>query len=206
MPIPGMSSSKSDLLRYNAKSGKWKIDEDLVDKISFIADMDHAEAGWSKLAERSAPDFRMVKVTSLLNGTPYPSAPDGFDKAFRVRIKLPDQFATGRPSVREFSSSSYIVLRAFDGLFDEWNAERERQTGKLPMVTVDSYEEIDGKFGINMAPVFRIKGWIDRPRDLVDADMPKPTPSNPPVIAEAQKRAKEVLDKALADFDDEIPF
>jgi hypothetical protein len=197
-----MTGNKSDLLRYNAKSGKWKIDEDLVDKISFIADMDHAEAGWSKFKEREAPSFVMVKVTDLLNGTPYPAAIDGYDKAFRVRVKLTDQLAKGRPSVREFSSSSFIVLRSFDSLFDQWHAERDKQPGKVPVVAVDSYEEIDGKFGVNMAPVFRIKSWVDRPRDLPDGAMAQPTPANPPVVKEGLKRAK----KALDDLDDEIPF
>jgi hypothetical protein len=165
--------------------------------------MDYAEAGWSKFKEREAPSFVMVKVLELVGGTPYPALIEGYDKAFRVRVKLADQFAKGRASVREFSSSSFIVLRAFDSLFDQWFGERASNPGKLPLVAVDSYEEIDGKFGTNMAPVFRIKAWVDRPRDLPDSAMTTPAPANPPVAQEAvPNRARKPLD----DLDDEIPF
>ena len=76
MPIPGMTGGdQKPIVKYNAKAAKWKVDDVLLNTINFVIDMDSIEAGWCKFTEGAAPDFRMVKVAELLNGTPYPESP-----------------------------------------------------------------------------------------------------------------------------------
>jgi hypothetical protein len=174
MPIPGMTGSDAPIVKYNAKARLWKVDDVALNQITFVVDMDNAEAGWSRFSENAAPDFRMAKVADLLNGAPYPTAPDVrtadgqplYKKGFRCSVKIPDKLAAGKASVREFASNSFVTTRAFDKLFDEWFLHREANAGKLPVVACKTYEEIPGKHGSNFAPIFTIVSWIGRPADL----------------------------------------
>jgi hypothetical protein len=102
MPIPGMTGGdQKPIIKYNAKAAKWKVDDVLLNSLSFIIDMDNIEAGWCKFTEGSAPDFKMVKVADLLNGTNYPESPgENYRKGFRAMVKVSDKVAGGKPSVR----------------------------------------------------------------------------------------------------------
>jgi hypothetical protein len=212
MPIPGMTGGDSTpIIKYNAKARLWKVDDVPLNAITFVVDMDNAEAGWSRFAENSAPDFRMVRVADLLAGAHYPEAPDvrGADgtllyrKGFRVQVKIPDKVAAGKPSVREFASNSFVTKRAFDALFDQWFAGRAANPDKLPVVQVKNYEEVAGKHGSNFAPIFELVRWIDRPADLG----PKANGGAAPTAA-ATVEAVPDLDapENFDDLDDDIPF
>jgi hypothetical protein len=165
MPIPGMTGGDAKpIVKYNAKARLWKVDDVSLNSISFVVDMDHAEAGWSLFRENSAPDFRMVPAMDLAGGQPYPAQPsEDHRKGFRVQVKISDKLAAGKASIREFASNSLAVRRAFDDLFDAWLLERKEHPGQLPVVSCKTYEEIAGKHGSNFAPIFVITGWIDRP-------------------------------------------
>jgi hypothetical protein len=209
MPVPGMTSGDgSPIVKYNAKARLWKVDDVSLNEISFIVDMDHAEAGWSRFVENSAPDFRMVPVADLLAGKPFPAAPDVRDpdgkllyrKGFRVNVKLSDKLAAGKASVREFASNSYVTKLGFDKLFDAWDADRGANVGKVPVVACKTYEEIEGQYGSNFAPIFTITRWIDRPADL------DPKLNGTPVTERAAASSYNDGPDDFADIDDEIPF
>jgi hypothetical protein len=219
MPIPGMTGGDQvPIVKFNAKSRLWKVDDVTVDKIDMIIDLGGTETGWMRFTENSAPDFRMVKVADLLNGAEYPAEPADsnglYRKGFRVKVKISDKLAAGSPSVREFASSSLATKGAFNKLWNLWQAAQQHQPGKVPVVRCNSYEEIPGRHGSNYAPVLTIVRWVDRPADLVDgpastAKAAKPT-SPPPHVTEAAGEP-EVIDDAdgpenFADLEDEIPF
>jgi hypothetical protein len=197
MPIPGMTGGEQKpIIKYNAKAAKWKVDDVLLNSVSFIIDMDNIEAGWCKFTEGSAPDFKMVKVAELLNGANFPESPgENYRKGFRATVKVSDKVAGGKPSVREFASNSFVTKRAFDGLFDQWFAQRADHPDQLPVVQVKNYEEIAGKHGANFAPLFTLIKWVDRPADMqtVSAHVTE-VPDAPEVIVD------------LGDLEDEIPF
>jgi hypothetical protein len=182
MPIPGMTGGDQvPIVKFNAKSRLWKVDDVSVDKIDMIVDLDNTETGFMRFTENSAPDFRVVRVADLLNGAQYPAEPADsgglYRKGFRVKVKISDKLAGGKATVREFASSSLATKRGFNALWDAWFAAKE--PGKLPVVRCRSYEEVPGKHGSNYSPTFEIVRWIDRPADLVDGTPPTAKAARP---------------------------
>jgi hypothetical protein len=173
MSVPGMTGGdQKPLLKYNAKTAKWHVDDKVVDKVTLLVDIENGESGWVRFAEGVAPDFRLVSMASLVAGGQYPPMPADVDakgkplfrRGFRLMVKISDQLAAGKPTVREFSSGSLATVRAVDKLHTAWLAGR--QDGRIPVVVVDGYKESPGQFGSNYEPLLRILKWIDRPSDL----------------------------------------
>jgi hypothetical protein len=171
--VPGAVGEGQPILKANAKSGRFTVDDTHVIKIQFIADLENAEAGWMRFGENMSPDFRLVPVRDLLAGKPYPAMPDVRDKdgkplykrGFRMMVKIGDKLAGGRPSVRELASNSFVMTTAIDGLLRAWYEQR-RQDGKLPVVEVTDWTEIKGAHGPNFQPQYLIKKLVNRPADL----------------------------------------
>jgi hypothetical protein len=173
MAVPGMTGGdQRPLLKYNAKTGKWHLDDKVVDKVTMLVDLENGESGWVRFAEGVAPDFRLVPMASLVAGGQYPPMPADVDskgkplfrRGFRLMVKVSDQLAAGKSTVRELSSGSLATVRAIDKLHTAWLASR--QDGQVPVVTVDGYKEAPGQFGSNYEPIFRILKWTPRPSDL----------------------------------------
>jgi hypothetical protein len=191
--IPGMTSGDSKpILKYDARTGRWKIDKREISSITMIVDVENAEAGWLRFKEGSTPQFRMVPVRDLLNGAPYPESPDpdpnsGWRRGFRCTVKLPDKFADGRASVREWASGTYATVRGFDPLHDAFLAAYRNYPGKVPVVTCTEVKEQAGQHGPNYTPILRIIKWVDRPKDLqpsapvADDDIPPFDPGEPEI-------------------------
>jgi hypothetical protein len=184
MALPITGGDQKPVLKYNAKSAKWKIDDAVHNTISMIVDMDNVEVGWMRFSEGMAPDFIMIKASDYDAGKPFPSRPDLLDKdgkpiyrrGFRVMIKLPDRLAGNAESVREWASNSLATCRGFDRLHDLWKAERDKHPGKLPVVISKSVEAIPGQFGENYMPVFGINKWMPRPDDMSEGANPSAAP------------------------------
>jgi hypothetical protein len=193
MAIPGMTGEdQKPLLKYNAKTAKWHVDDKVVDKVTMLLDLENGESGWVKFAEGVAPDFRMVPMALLVAGGQYPPMPSDVDskgkpmfrRGFRLMCKISDQLAAGKPSIREWASGSLATVRAVDQLHTHWLASR--QNGKICVVTVDGYKELPGQYGSNYQPILRIVKWIDRPADLkpgaVQATAQPATTTPPPHV------------------------
>jgi hypothetical protein len=171
--VPGAVGEGKPILKCNAKSGRFTVDEVSVIKIQFIADLENAQAGWMRFGENMSPNFRLVPVKDLLAGKPYPPPPDVRDKdgkllyrrGFVIMVKIGDKLAGGKPSVRELATNSFVVTTVLDGLIEDWY-ERHRQEGKLPVVEVVDWAEVKGVHGSNYQPQFTIKKLVDRPADL----------------------------------------
>jgi hypothetical protein len=170
--VPGAIGEGQPILKANAKSGRFMVDDKSVTRIQFIADLDNAEAGWMRFGKDMSPDFRVVPVKDLLAGKPYPLAPDVRDadgkmlyrRGFRMMVKISDKLAEGKPTVRELASNSFAMAGAIDDLLRAWY-EGKRVEGKLPVVDCSAWEEVKGPHG-NFKPVFTIKSIVDRPVDL----------------------------------------
>ena len=72
-------------------------------------------------------------------------------------------------SVREFGSNSYVTFGGIDALHTDWSGERDKHPGKFPVVAGKSPIPVPGQFGKNFQPVFAIVGWVDPPKDLIEA-------------------------------------
>jgi hypothetical protein len=190
MAVPGMTGGdQKPLVKFNAKSGKWHIDDQVVDKITMLVDLENAECGWVLFREGVAPDFRLVPMASLVAGGAYPPMPADVDsqgkplfrRGFRMLAKISDQLAKGHPTVREWASGSLATVRGVDQLHTAFLAGR--QDGKVPVVTTEGYKQVAGQYGANFEPILKILKWIDRPADFRTAAAPPasaPTASEPP--------------------------
>jgi hypothetical protein len=210
MAVPGMTGGEQKpLVKYNAKTAKWHVDDKVVDKITLLMDLEHAKAGWVKFMEGTAPDFRLVPMASLVAGGQYPPMPADVDskgkplfrRGFVMQVKVSDQMAGNKPKVREFASGSLATVRSIDRLHSDWFAGR--QDGKVPVVMVDGYKESPGQFGANYEPIFKILKWIDRPSDL--------QPDGPQQPAQAQEPPPHVTDpvgepESFDESEDESPW
>jgi hypothetical protein len=172
MAIPGLKTTEGKpLLKYDARIGRFKVDQREVTSIKLIVDIENAEAGWLCFKEGQTPQFKLVPVTALLNGTEYPATPDpdpnsGWRRGFRTMVKIPDGLAKDRPTIREWASSTLATTRAFDGLHDQWLALHKSYPGKVPLVSCTEVKEIPGQRGSNYQPVLVIERWVNRPADL----------------------------------------
>jgi hypothetical protein len=176
MALPITGSDQQPIVKYNAKSAKWKVDDTLLNDITMIVDMRNAEVGWMRFTEGLAPAFHMVPAVKLASGTPFPTMPSDtdatgkplFKRGFRVTVKVADRLVgKGQPTVREWASNSLATCRGFNALHDLWLAAPESgNPGLAPVVKMTSVTEISGQYGSNYQPVFVIKTWVPRPKDL----------------------------------------
>jgi hypothetical protein len=170
MSVPGMTGGEQKpLVKYNARTAKWHVDDKVIDKITLLVDLAHGETGWVRFSEGVAPDFRMTTMAAMVAGGQFPAMPPDVDaqgkplfkRGFRLMCKISDQMANGRATVREWASCSLATVRAVDKLHSDWLA-----ADMVPVVTTEGYIEVPGAFGKNYAPMLKILKWVPRPPDL----------------------------------------
>jgi hypothetical protein len=162
MGLPIGSGPAKDIVKYDAKAAKWKLDDKVLNGITMIVDMDNLEVGPMRFAQGTAPDFRLVRAADLEKGVGMPPLPADVDdkgkrtfrNGFRVHVKLPDQIAGKGASVREWAGNSSATCDGLNALYDKWSAEKASHPGKCPVVKM------------NYRPVLTIVRWVDRPVDL----------------------------------------
>jgi hypothetical protein len=208
MAIPGLvGGSSQPLLKYDAKARVFKVDDKTLTSLTAIFDIERSEVGWIKFADNTTPEFNLVPIDALGNGAAYPPMPDERDsrgrpawrRGFRCRVKLSDKLAGSGPTLREWASCALATIRGFDQLHDQWLAGK--QTGKVPVVSCNEFEEEPGQFGSNYRPVFKIEKWIPRPQDMLDAQ-PAPSPKTPPPTTADPGSAEDFSDE----LNDDIPW
>ena len=181
LPIIKWDAKGGDMVRvdrYQDSGGSWIKDEKEMDlPVKFVADLDAIEVGWLSFAS-GVPDFRMVRI-----GEAMPERPSAEHKnAFRVRIYNKEL------GLREFSHSAKTVVRQMDSLHNQFIAERQSNTGKMPVVEVSEAEVIkintpqgEGRFKI---PKWRIVSWVDRPAEMAGS-------APEPVVEQAARPRRE---------------
>ena len=75
MALPITGGDQKPVLKYNAKSAKWKVDDAVHNAVSMIIDMENVEVGWLKFSEASPPEFVLIKARDYDFGTPFPPRP-----------------------------------------------------------------------------------------------------------------------------------
>lgn len=163
------------ICKYDAKMGVCKIDDREIPLKDFkaIVDFEGLEVGYIHFSD-GPPTFNTVpaldheraaalKRPELLGKDGKPA----FKWGYRCCIKLTKELAKSSPSVREFSSNSYLAFNGFDAVTDDWLAERTRHPGQLPVVVGKMAIEVGGGHGKNYQPVYAIAGWVDPPEDLI---------------------------------------
>ena len=211
MSILGFSISSGNgggdfapIIKYDARAGRiFRVDReqdaggnyfnenaDITGNFKAIFDLENIETGWLNFAPGQPPSMTMVKIADLKHN-PLPPAPTPAHKnGVRLTVKLHTSCGGDKP-VRELAGTSKQFLSAIEALYAEYLRDRERNGGKLPVVTMNGTTPVKSGSGsqtsTNYRPEFVISGWSPRPADLgaTPANAPRqpvePLPLNPNV-------------------------
>jgi len=149
--------------RTRAPDGEWYTDQqNITDNFAAIFDMENAEIGWIAFSSGGPPSFVMSPVGSDIGNPPS----DAHKQGFRLRVKLAKGCGGG---VREFASTATSTWQAVDGLHTEFEKERGKYAGKLPLVKLGGVRPSKTPMGTSYVPMFKIAGWMVRPPELTPA-------------------------------------
>jgi hypothetical protein len=203
----GNGGEFTPVLKYDAKAGRFfrmeRIDTgngfesepvDITTGIKFIADFENIEVGWIAFPPASAPDFRLVPI-----GNQLPPQPSELHKnGIRFMLKLSKECGGERP-IREIAGTSKSFRAAIEGIYLQYLAEKGKNPGKLPVLTVEKITPVKTGTGTrtstNYHPVFRISGWAPR-GDLVFEPKASAAPSVAPTTAPSTGSTKAAAPKA----------
>jgi hypothetical protein len=147
--------------RTRAPDGTWRADQtNITQGFSAVFDMENVEVGWIALSSGGPPNFVMFPVGSDIGDNP-PS--DKHKQGFRVRLKLAKASGGG---VREFSSTAASTWQAIDKLHTDFERERGKHPGKLPLVRLTGAKQKKTPMGASYVPIFEIVAWTERPTEL----------------------------------------
>jgi len=187
-------------VKYNAKAGRWYTKEDKPDAQEFEVtnmtaafDLENIKTGWFLFAAGVAP--AKTYDPSLAQAAAKPG--DGFKRGFEVQVYSEKNLL----GLREFSSTAGAVIDGMNALYDQWEAGKAANPGKVPVVRCASVTPVVNKHGTNYAPKFEIVSWTDRPAEMKGAAAPAaatPTPASAP----AQHTPPPAPAPAMADGDD----
>jgi len=169
--------------RARAPDGEWYTNQtNITDNFSAVFDMENAEIGWAAFSSGGPPNFVMFPVGSDIGNPPS----DKHKQGFRLRLKLAKGSGGG---VREFASTAASTWQAIDKLHTEFEKERGKHPGKLPLVKLTEVKPNKTPMGTTYLPIFKITSWVVRPAELTTA---------PPEVADPADMSVE------PDLDDEV--
>lgn len=188
---------------YNAKAGRWYTKEDKpdagqfeVEDLTAVFDMDNLRTGWFLFTPGAAP----IKHFDPSLTEPAPKPGDGFKKGFELDV-FSEKNLLG---VREFASTAGIVIDAMNDLHTDWEAAKDANPGKLPVVKCVGVHPVTNKHGTNYKPQFEIVKWVDRPAELQGATAPAAPPAQAAAKPAAHTPPPQAKEPATAD--DEVEF
>jgi hypothetical protein len=159
--------------RTRAPDGEFYTEQkNITDNFAAIFDMENAEVGWIALSSGGPPNFAMVPVGSDIGNPPS----DAHKQGFRLRLKLAKGCGGG---VREFASTAAATWQAIDKLHTEFEQERGKHPGELPLVKLGGVQSSKTPMGTSYVPMFKIAGWMARPPELPTAAPPTEPAGSP---------------------------
>ncbi len=162
--------------RSQDSAGNWQTNNvEITNGFQAVFDMRNIQVGWMLFAAGVAPSMTMVPL-----GQPLPAKPSEQHKqGFKLMMKL------GKSSggdVREFASQAKAVIGALDKLHTEYEAAKDANPGKLPLVALTGSTAVvstgKGQTSTNYSPIFEIVRWMDPPAELIGG-----APANEPAPA-----------------------
>lgn len=202
MSVFGFSTQPSNggdftpIIKYDARAGRFtrvdrvndgngfaNDDVDITTGIKFIADFENMEVGWLAFTPGAAPSFVLVPFGSQLPPQPSKNHKNGV----RFMLKLSKECGDDQP-VREIAGNSKAFLSGVEAVFLQYQAEKDKNPGKLPVLTVEKITPVKTGSGArtstNYHPQFKISGWAER-KDLVFVPKAQASPSATPGAATA---------------------
>lgn len=172
--------------RVRGDNGKYENEfQDIPLPIRVVMDLEAIEIGY--LSFRPVPDFRLVKV-----GEPMPPQPDDLDengkKLYKMGFRV--QLGNSELGLREMAASSRNVYDSVQQLYKQYEAERQANPNKVPVVDIVGTDKKVNEYSGNSfkVPKWSIVGWTERPAFLDGGETPTapalenvaPAPAVPP--------------------------
>jgi hypothetical protein len=151
---------------------------DITTTFKAMMDLENIEVGFVHFVAGTPPAYMLVKF-----GTAMPDKPSDpkWKQGLRIMMKL-DAGCGG--DVRELASNASAFLKGFDELHTQYEVEKGKNPGKLPIVILRTTQPITSGSGdkksTNYSPVFEIVGWGPRPAGLVHKPKKSTTPEDDP--------------------------
>lgn len=160
--IVSQSSDFDPWVKFNSKSGRWYIKGENgdveVQNPTFVADFDNIKTGWLSFMAGQAPSKHWdVNLT-----TPAAKPDDNHKRGFAVRLFSQNSFG----GVVELSSSSMHICNSINELYTQYEADKAKNAGQLPVVQYTGSTPMKDKHGTNYKPEFKILKWVARPAEL----------------------------------------
>jgi len=152
--------------KYNAKAGRFYFkngdSEQEIQSPVFVADFDNIKKAWMHFMEGQAPSIEYFPTLDSQVAKPA----DGHKLGLEVRIFSEKLF----DGVAVMSSNSINTCKGLSDVYAQYEAGKEKNAGKLPVVSFVEAKPIKGNYGTNYEPVFKIEKWVERPAafDAVD--------------------------------------
>ena len=168
MPLP-LSTNDGDFtpyLKYNAKAGRFYVrpqgatqDVEVVNpRLAF--DMAHIKTGWLFYQEGAGPE--KIWDQGGKQG-PRPPGPQKWKRGFEVMVCGADPIpGLGTLGLREFSSTASNVIGAILKMYEDYEKGVTANPGKVPFFACQRVIPIQGAYGTNYEPEFKLMGWIER--------------------------------------------
>lgn len=216
-------------LKYNAKAGRWyvrlqgqTVDVE-IDKPRLAVDMAHIRTGWLFYQEGVGPE--KVWDPSASQEAARPPGPRKFKRGFEVMVFGNDEIpGVGKLGLREFSSTAGNVIASILRMHEDYEKGMTANPGAVPFYVCTGVIAMQGAYGTNYEPQFRLSGWVPRSK-IPDFDKMiddaaigwdnTPTPIRANIAPNARDRAAmghqddwqaPPPTSAYADLNDEIPF
>jgi len=171
---PSASGDFTPIVKYDARSGRFfrmdRVDNgngfvsdpvDITGSFKAIFDFENVEVGWIDFPAGSAPLFDLVPI-----GSPLPDRPSTRHKnGVRFMLKLAKDCGGAKP-IREIAGTSKAFLSGVEALYNDYQATKGANAGKLPVIVLEKTTPIKSGSGekqsTNYQPTFRISGWAAR--------------------------------------------
>lgn len=128
-----------------------------ISDVNFIADFANAKIGWNNFEEKDT-------VWQENTATPCPNESElinrGYKRCFQLWMYNSDL------GVKCWQPNSFMEWTGFLKIAQAWENDYKNRNGKLAVIGYEGAEKVTLKKGIFYRPVFKIKGWTERPGEF----------------------------------------
>ena len=203
MPLKFGDEQVTPYLKFNAKEKTRAVNDDEGEIVEInpprlMMDLENIQTGWFRFREAEAPNIVLDPP-----GTEAEEPEGGNHKrGFRLSVH------SGEHGTREMASNSLMFKRAIQSLYNgEFEPQKAANVRKIPLVEVTGHTAVQGRYGTNYRPEFKIVGWYTRPKEFEAPQsnnaMRAPATEITPAAAQAPLAAPKT---AAEELNDEIPW
>jgi len=143
-------------IRYNASTGTWQVDGEMVQVGQFVIDHNSLKTGWGKIVAGMGPEWSWDERPGVKGQQPSDEHKRGF--SLQIYSKSFGQ--------REWSTNSAGSNRGLTAIWGAVSDQAAANAGKLPVVKFNGATPTSVGKGMTQVPNFTLEKWIDPPADF----------------------------------------